>query len=103
MNSGHFYYIEDQYFADFPDEKLMRNKETICGKPHDRPCFYAFKDESTGLYWLIPFSSQVTKFRTYYNSKILRYGKYDTIAFGEVLGHEKAFLIQNMCPITKNT
>lgn len=29
-----------------------------------------------------------------------KYGKCDTITFGEVLGHEKAFLIQNMCPIT---
>ena len=28
------------------------------------------------------------------------YKRCDTIVFGEVLGHEKAFLIQNMCPIT---
>lgn len=101
MNTGHFYYIEDQYFIDFPDDKLMRNKERVDGKPHDRPCFYAFKDEGTGLYWMIPFSSQVEKFRGYYNSKVARYGKCDTITFGEVLGFEKAFLIQNMCPITE--
>lgn len=101
MNTGHFYYIKDQYYIDFPDDKLMRNKERVNGQPHDRPCFYAFKDESTGLYWMIPFSSQVEKFRGYYNSKIARYGKCDTIAFGEVLGFEKAFLIQNMCPITE--
>ena len=101
MNTGHFYYIDDQYFVDFPDDKLMRNKERVNGQPHDRPCFYAFKDENTGLYWMIPFSSQVEKFRGYYNSKIERYGKCDTITFGEVLGFEKAFLIQNMCPITE--
>lgn len=29
-----------------------------------------------------------------------KYKRCDTIVFGEVLGHEKAFLIQNMCPIT---
>ena len=29
-----------------------------------------------------------------------KYNRCDTIVFGEVLGHEKAFLIQNMCPIT---
>ena len=57
----------------------MRNKERVDGQPHDRPCFYAFRDESTGLYWMIPFSSQVEKFRGYYNSKIERYGKCDTI------------------------
>ena len=93
--------IANQYFIDFPDDKLTQNKEEINGKPHDRPCFYAFKDEGTDLYWMIPFSSQVKKFKVYYNSKIARYGKCDTIAFGEVLGFKKAFLIQNMCPITE--
>lgn len=100
MDKGHFYYIADQYFVDFPDRTLMQNKETINGQPHDRPCFYAFEDANTGLFWMIPFSSQVSKYRGYYNQKIARYHKCDTIAFGEVLGHEKAFLIQNMCPIT---
>lgn len=28
-------------------------------------------------------------------------GKCDTIAFGEILGSEKVFLIQNMCPVTQ--
>lgn len=31
-----------------------------------------------------------------------RYHRCDTLEFGYVLGHEKAFLIQNMCPITPN-
>ena len=100
MNEGHFYYIDDQYFADFPDDKLMLNKESINGQVHDRPCFYAFKDDKTGLYSMIPFSSRVVKFRGYYNAKINRYGRCDTIVFCDVLGFEKAFLIQNMCPIT---
>ena len=101
MNAGHFYYIDDQYFIDFPDDKLMQNKEQANGQLHDRPCFYAFKDNDTGLYWMIPLSSQVEKYRRYYNLKIARYGKCDTITFGKVLGYEKAFLIQNMCPITE--
>lgn len=102
MDNGHFYYIDDQYFVDFPDPLLMQNKETIAGVPHDRPCFYAFQDTSTGLYWMIPFSSQVSKYQGYYNAKMARYKRCDTIAFGDVLGHKKAFLIQNMCPITKS-
>ena len=101
MDEGHFYFLLDSYFTDFPDPYLMKNKESINGSLHDRPCFYAFRDEGTGLYWMIPFSSQVEKFRGYYNSKIERYGKCDTITFGEVLGFEKAFLIQNMCPVTE--
>ena len=101
MEIGHFYYIEDQYFIDFPDNYLMQNKETVNEQMHDRPCFYTFQDSASGLYWMIPFSSQVSKFRSIYNKKIEKYKKCDTIVFGEVLGHEKAFLIQNMCPITK--
>ena len=27
MEIGHFYYIDDQYFKDFPDSYLMQNKE----------------------------------------------------------------------------
>ena len=100
MNIGHFYFIKDQYFIDFPDPFLIKNKETINGVPHGRPCYYSFEDPSTGLFWLIPLSSQVTKFKAIYAKKVAKYKSCDTIAFGEVLGHEKAFLIQNMCPIT---
>ena len=59
-----------------------------------------FLDTATKLYWMIPFSSQVDKFQKIYNTKIDKYGKCDTILFGEVLGYEKAFLIQNMCPVS---
>ena len=101
MEVGHFYYLKDQYFIDFPDDKLMQNKAVEAdGKRHDRPCFYAFLDERTGLYWMIPFSHDVAKYRAYYDKKVERYGSCDTIDFGNVLGHQKAFLIQNMCPVT---
>lgn len=101
MEIGHFYYIDDQYFKDFPDPYLMQNKEKVNGQLHDRPCFYAFQDSNTQLFWMIPFSSQVSKFKGIYNKKMQKYHRCDTIVFGEVLGHEKAFLIQNMCPITE--
>jgi hypothetical protein len=101
IKTGHFYFIDEQYFIDFPDDNLMCNKESVNGKPHNRPCFYTFKDNTTGLFWLIPLSSQVDKYKEYYNSKIIRHGICDTIEFGEVLGSEKVFLIQNMCPITE--
>ena len=99
MINGHFYYLTDQYFIDFPDTFLMQNKEIINGQAHDRPCFYAFKDETTGIYWMIPFSSQTSKYQRIYDAKIQKYKRCDTILFGDVLGHKKAFLIQNMCPI----
>jgi hypothetical protein len=101
MNNGHFYYINDQYFLDFPDPRLMKNQENHYGQAHDRPCFYAFKDAKTGLFWMIPISSRLSKYKAHYNKKLIKFGKCDTIAFGDVIGHKKAFLIQNMCPLTK--
>ena len=77
----------------------MSNKEVIGGATHDRPCFYSFQDNSTGLFWIIPFTSQLSKFQSIYDKKMSKYGKCDTIVFGDVLGYKKAFLIQNMCPI----
>jgi hypothetical protein len=100
METGNFYFLSDQYFIDFPDQYLMKNKESIDGNLHNRPCFYAFQDEHTGLYWMIPFTSKVDKFKKIHDQKVAKYGTCDTILFGNVLGHQKAFLIQNMCPIT---
>ncbi|MED3084736.1 type III toxin-antitoxin system CptIN family toxin [Bacillus toyonensis] len=99
MDIGSFYFLTDDYFIDFPDGKLMSNKETIGAASHDRPCFYAMYDQTTSIYWLIPFSSKVAKFKQIYQQKISKYKKCDIIVFGEVMGHEKAFLIQNMCPV----
>jgi hypothetical protein len=98
---GHFYYIKDQYYLDFPDPKLMRNKERVNGVAHDRPCFFAFEETTSGILWLVPISSQISKYKAFYEEKVKKYHKCDTLAFGEVLGYEKAFLIQNMCPITQ--
>lgn len=100
MDIGHFYFINNQYFIDFPDKNLMKNRETINGIVHDRPCLYAFQETATGIYWTVPFSSKVSKYKQIYQNKVVKYGKCDTIDFGYVLGHEKVFLIQNMCPVS---
>jgi hypothetical protein len=98
MQYGHFYFLVDDYFVRFPDGYLMQNKGTPF---HDRPCFYAFEDNNNrGIYWMIPFSSQIKKYKRIYYSKLHKKGFCDTIVFGKVLGKLKAFLIQNMCPTT---
>jgi len=86
MDDGHFYFLHDNYFIDFPDPKLEKNKETINGEFHNRPCFCAFAADSNQIFWLIPFSSKTEKFKAIYQRKIARYGKCDTILFGKVLG-----------------
>lgn len=102
MTNHHFYFISDEYFQKFHDRYLMQNKESTKERSHNRPCYCAFQDrQHPELYWFIPFSSQVSKFRKVYKSKLARYQRCNTIVFGQVLGHEKAFLIQNMCPVTR--
>lgn len=97
-----FYFLKDEYFKDFPDKGLALNHETINGKKHGRPCFYAFKSKrNANIYWMIPISSHVAKYKALHEQKTKRYGKCDTIYFSKVKGKECAFLIQNMCPVTE--
>ena len=44
MEQGQFCFLNDQYYEDFPDDKLMKNKEETNQFLHDRPCFFAFPD-----------------------------------------------------------
>ena len=100
MDIGSFYFINDQYFIDFPEPTLSKNHETIHGQPHKRPCFYVFSNSTNNISWMVPISSQLKKYTNLYNNKMAKFGKCDTLAFGDVLGYRKAFLIQNMCPVT---
>ncbi len=101
MSNAHLYFLSNQYYLDFPDEKLMKNKEMIKGNPHNRPCFFAFHDiKNPDIYWVVPISSKYEKFKKIEQDKIQKYGRCNTIRFGIVLGRNTAFLIQNMCPAT---
>ena len=98
MKSGYFYFLTDKYCEQFADCGIMGNKESDQNGEHGRPCFYCY--EYDGFYWFIPISSRITKYKSIYSQKILRYPNYDGIRFGYVNGKESAFLIQNMCPAT---
>jgi hypothetical protein len=109
MVQGQFCFITDEYFAIHDkDRKLMRNKESIDGKEHGRPCFYAFPDRKNPLIlWCVPISSQIDKYAAICDHKLKRQRdrgvkspKCNTIRFGEIMGVKKAFLIQNMFPVT---
>jgi hypothetical protein len=100
---GNLYFITEQYFIDFPDPYLMKNKEMVNGVLHDRPSYYAFSDgNEPEIYWMIPFSSKYSKYKGIYDKKVKRYKKCDTLVFGKVMGEDKAFLIQNMCPVVQS-
>lgn len=102
MLDAQLYFLSDQYYIDFPDDKLMKNKDVIQGVPHSRPCFLAFPDsKNPAIYWLVPISSRYEKYQKIAQAKIEKYGRCNTIRFGTVLGRNAAFVIQNMCPVTE--
>ena len=99
MITGNFYYISDDYYEKFKNCGLMGNKAEDEEGKHGRPCFYCFRQDD--LYWMVPISSQIEKYKKLYHEKMERYnGKFDGIRFGYVNAQERAFLIQNMCPVT---
>ena len=99
MLQAQLYFLSNEYYQDFPDDKLMQNKDTIDGVPHSRPCFFAFPDARVSeIYWIVPISSKYEKYKHIEQDKIKKYGRCNTIRFGTVLGRNTAFLIQNMCP-----
>jgi hypothetical protein len=76
---GYAYHIKDSYFELAQDKNLMQNK----GNGSYRPTLYCVKDEFTGLYWMIPISSQYDKIREI-RDKILNSGKLcKSIVLGE--------------------
>lgn len=101
MAEAQFYFLSDQYYLDFPDDKLMKNKVMVDGSLHKRPCFFAFRDRKIPeIYWIVPISSWHEKYKQIEQTKIKKYGYCNTIRFGVVLGINTAFLLQNMCPAT---
>ena len=92
LEKGHFYFLTPEFYLTFQDMGLMNDE--------NRPAMMSFYDKGTGFYWLIPISSRVEKYERTYAQKMKKYGLCDTIVFGDVLGVRKAFLIQNMFPVT---
>jgi len=99
MDSGKFYFINDDFFEKFKGLGLLTNKETVNGELHGRPCYYAFKDIDSDIFWMIPISSKIEKYQKQYKIAIDKYSKCDGISFGYIFGDKKAFLIQNMFPV----
>lgn len=97
IQQGYSYHIKDEFFNMVRDKYLMSNKENGNYRPH----FYAIQDKKNqALYWMIPISSQVEKYKIIIEKKKRKYGKCNTIILGKFAGKENAFLIQNAFPIT---
>ena len=96
IKQGYSYHIKDEFFYLIRDRYLMSNKEGGNYRPH----FLAIQDsKSKSIYWMIPISSQVEKYKTIIEKKKRKYGKCNTIIIGKFAGKDNAFLIQNAFPI----
>ena len=79
------------------DPYLKGNKEA------NRPHYYCFKEEKTGLFWMIPLSSRINKYRKIINKKTANGKSCDILHIMKLDNNkESVFLIQDMFPITKN-
>lgn len=105
MKQGFFYFISDEFYKKYdPKNLLMQNKVGT----HNRPCFFAFPDpKNANIFWFVPISSQVEKFEKILQNILdkqiergVKFPKCNTIRFGKVMGQKRAFLIQNMFPVT---
>lgn len=101
MIQEHFYFLSDEFCEKYEYCNVMKNSEIINGMEHKRPCFYAIKDETDDIYWMIPISSKIQKYQNILARKLQKYPEYDGLEFGYVRGRYAAFLIQNMCPVTE--
>ena len=96
MKETGFYIIKDTFFKDMPDPYLKGNKT------ENRPHYYCLEDSDNGVFWMIPLSSKIDKYKKIIKKKeksgkacdILHIVKLDD-------SRESAFLIQDMFPITE--
>lgn len=97
IETSGLYIISDQYFMDFPNERYMDNKS------ESRPHYYAIQDND-GIYWMIPLSSKVEKYRTKIAATESVHGSGSCILYciAPIHGQERAVLICDMFPVTEN-
>lgn len=97
---GKFYFIDDSFIPRHTAHDAALRTE----KPN-RPYFCAFTDSSApDIHWLVPMSSKVPKYEKVIESRYKRsrtgYTRYDTLRFGMIEDEKKAFVVQNMFPVS---
>ena len=89
MKKTGFYIIKDNFFTDMPDPYLKGNKAG------NRPHYYCFEDSDTGIFWMIPLSSRIDKYKKIVENKEKAGKPCDIIHIVKLDdSRESAFLIQ---------
>ena len=95
MKKTGFYIIKDSFFDDMDEPYLKGNKKG------NRPHYYCFEDSTSGLYWMIPLSSRIDKYKKIVENKKKAGKPCDIIHIVKLDDdRESAFLLQDMFPIT---
>ena len=63
MEKTGFYIIKENFFDIVNDPFLKGNKQG------NRPHYYCFKESNTGIYWIIPMSSKLEKYKKIIKNK----------------------------------
>ena len=96
MKKNGFYIIKDEFFRDFPDPYLRGNKK------ENRPHYYCIEDKN-GIYWMIPMSTRVEKYKKIIEAKEKNNKKCDVLHILKLSnGKNNVFLIGDMFPVTEN-
>ena len=96
MKKAGFYIIKEKFFKDMNDPYLKGNKA------ENRPHYYCFADSADGIFWMIPLSSKVNKYRKIIEKKNREKKPCDIIHIVKLdNGKESVFLIQDMFPVTE--
>lgn len=92
--TGNLYFVSDDFFAKIQDPYLKVNYEDT-----KRPHYFAFRDNKTGLYWLVPCSSKIEKFERLLQKKREQHKPTDTIKIVKVFDRKAVLLFQDMFPV----
>ena len=95
IQKTYFYIVKDKFFEDMNEPYLKGNKE------QNRPHYYCLQDNN-GLYWLIPLSSRIEKYKAIIEKRKAAGKPCDTLMIIKLDDdRESAFLLQDMFPVTK--
>lgn len=94
MKVGRLYFLKDEYLTEY---NLSYNK----GIGHDRPFFCCLQDRYvSGIYWMIPLSTQVDHYEELYERQMQRLGRCNGIDFAYVNNRKNVFKIKSAFPAT---
>ena len=94
IEQGSLYFITDGFFDTVNDPYLKINYEQT-----QRPHYFAFKEPETLLYWFVPCSSRIDKYKNIIQKRREHNKSTYSLKIIKIQGNENALLFQDMLPI----